>query len=136
MNPTRTQRFFAESRTWRASFWILSSAAALGLGWLIYRHERSLLVALPLGGVFGALGGTALLVCVDRLRARINGAPFMAGDAVRILSGPYKDHVATVYVVWKNQLRVDLGEEARLEFKDVFSFVEVCREESPAKDAQ
>ncbi len=129
MNPTRMQRFFAEPWIWRAAFWILSLVAALGVGWLIHRHERSLLVAVPLGGVFGALGGTALLVCIDRHRARINGAPFMAGDAVRILSGPYKDQIATVYVVWKSQLRVDLGEEARLAFKDVFSFVEVCRED-------
>ncbi len=66
-------------------------------------------------------------------RSHINGAPFVVGDRVRILTGPYRDQISDVYEVWghRNQLRVDLDSEARSKVGDVFSFTEVCRDISP-----
>ncbi|MBE0540905.1 MAG: KOW motif-containing protein [Verrucomicrobia bacterium] len=57
--------------------------------------------------------------------SRVNGAPFKAGDRVMILSGPQKGHTAEVHEItvgqggW-NLARVELGEERRKEFRDIF----------------
>ena len=52
------------------------------------------------------------------------------GDRVQILAGPHRDRVFRVYEVWDErcQVRVDLDEEAKKEFTDVFSYTQVCRE--------
>jgi hypothetical protein len=64
------------------------------------------------------------------LRAKLNGAPFHVGDRVRILVGPHRNCVVQVYDVWseRNQVRVELGAQARAEVSDVFSCTQVYRE--------
>ena len=51
-----------------------------------------------------------------------NGGPFKVGDEVLILTGPFRDRVARVYSPWQgDRVRVDLGEEAKQRFRDIFS---------------
>ena len=61
--------------------------------------------------------------------AQLQGWPFTAGETVRILSGPHKDTITTVYEVWsdRGQVRVDLGREAKERVEDVYCAVAVCR---------
>ena len=59
-----------------------------------------------------------------------NGAPFQAGDLVRILRGLHKGKVVPVYEVWteRDQVRVELGEKEKKDVTDVFSFVSIRKE--------
>lgn len=60
---------------------------------------------------------------------RTHGAPFQSGDWVRILRGPHKNKVVSVYEVWNEryQVRVDLGGKEKEDFTDIFSFLQVQR---------
>ena len=64
-----------------------------------------------------------------RIITKMNGAPFHKGDVVQILVGEYQGHTATVYEEWRDrkQVRIDLGEQAKQHFKDVFSYNKICR---------
>lgn len=88
-----------------------------------------LVASVPLGWL---LGGLYLGVFVSAIARRINGAPYVEGDKIRILVGPYKNRVTDVYEVWttRNQIRVDLGEEAKKNVTDVFFAEEVSREKN------
>lgn len=74
--------------------------------------------------------GFIVLVPLFRLGAKLNGAPFHAGDRVRILVGAHRDRIVQIYEVWeeRGQVRVELDEQSRQKVKDVFSFTQVCRE--------
>jgi hypothetical protein len=114
---------FAVYVGWHCSF---SFGSLIGVFWLIC----ALLIALPLGWLLGFL---CLCICgplIFRVIAKINGAPFRAGDWVRILSGSHRDRIVCVYAVWdeRGQLRVELDEQAKKGAKDVFSYFEICRE--------
>ena len=87
------------------------------------------MASVPLGWL---LGGLYLGVFVSAIARRINGAPYVEGDKIRILVGPYKNRVTDVYEVWttRNQIRVDLGEEAKKNVTDVFFAEEVSREKN------
>lgn len=58
-----------------------------------------------------------------------NGAPYRVGDYVRILARRQRGRVARVYDVWaeRDQVRVELGQEASERVEDVFSHFGVCR---------
>ena len=58
-----------------------------------------------------------------------NGAPFHAGDWVRILHGQHQSQIVRVYEVWidRDQVRVELGEKEKEDVRDVFSFLQVRR---------
>ena len=89
--------------------------------------------AAPLGLLLGYFFFGYPLYLVGK---RLNGGPFHEGDWVRILSGPHKNRLVRVYEVWsqRNQIRVDLGEHAKAQFRDVFSILQVYREQSPVGD--
>jgi hypothetical protein len=90
--------------------------------WLVL----AMVPALPLGALIGwmTLGPVIHLVC-----GFLNGAPYRNGDVVYILVRPHRGRVTTIYDVWdtRGSVRVDLGEQARREVKDVFDDLEVCR---------
>jgi hypothetical protein len=85
------------------------------------------MVAIPFGWILGALF-VAPILC--RIAAKIQGAPFNEGDSVRILIGPHRDTVTSIYQIWheRGQVRVELGEQASDAVEDVFCSFEVCRE--------
>jgi hypothetical protein len=91
-------------------------------------------VVVLLAATLGFIMGTLLLWPVlGTFIGKVNGSPFDDGDWVRILIGPYRDLFACVYDadVWRGrgQLRVRLGEEAGRGCADVFSIIQVRRED-------
>ena len=86
-------------------------------------------LTLPCGFLVAILFGWFVLGPYYMIRAKINGAPFEVGDRVRILAGPHRDRIATVYEVWESreQVRVELGEAAKVAVTDLFSEIAVCQ---------
>ena len=129
MTPHKIQYFFAHGLKIPASggALILGTGVAISCGALSFWAVVAILAALPLGAVWGMLVlGPFIRLFIDSL----NGAPFQVGDAVHILIGPYRNRVVRVYEVWpsRGQVRVELGEQAEKNVKDVFWNFEVCRE--------
>ncbi len=74
-------------------------------------------------GFYAALFTISWLVLL--VSRRLNGAPHEIGESVTVLSGPYSGRVSKIYEIPKGQggqpvPRVDLGEEARQEYLDIF----------------
>lgn len=89
-----------------------------------------LIAAIPaslIGLIFGVLVIWQLLL--SHLAARIQGWPFEVGEEIVILTGKHKNTNTKIYEIWeeRGQVRVDLGEKQKMEVKDVFCAVEVCR---------
>ncbi len=95
-------------------------------GWLLL----AVVIAFPLGAILGAL---FIWPFVFHLCTFVQGGPFKRGARVRVLVGSHRDTVTTVYDTWpsRNQVRVELGEDARKTVKDVFDVVQVCKEKEP-----
>ncbi|MCX5661820.1 MAG: hypothetical protein NTW19_19245 [Planctomycetota bacterium] len=94
--------------------------------WIIALVIAAFLASVPLGILFGVLVvGVPLGAACDH----VNGAPFREGDTVCVLVGPHRGTITTVYEVWatRSQVRVCLGEQAKLQVKDVFGTNHVCR---------
>lgn len=79
--------------------------------------------------LLGALIFSMLLVTpIYWFRAARNGAPFHPGDEVRILTGRERGRVVRVYSnAQGNSVRVDLGEDAKARFKDIYGAHQVMR---------
>lgn len=92
------------------------------VGWI-------LLAMIPAAALGYVVGSAFIWNILAQIAARIQGWPFAEGDEVVILSGPNKDRVARIYEVWepRGQVRLDLGEEARIAVKDVYCAVAVTR---------
>lgn len=88
------------------------------------------ILAGAIGFLCGVLAGSVVLPPVCWWRGRVNGAPFHVGDQVRVLLGPYRDEVRVVYAVWdeRGEVRLDFGPQAKEEFADVYSYLEICRD--------
>jgi hypothetical protein len=133
------------ARNWPLKAWLLFGAilgavlagracepsiSALGHWWV----SALLAGSVAVGSVAGFFCAVALapivLTPLYYRRAIRNGAPFHEGDYVRVLVAPYQDVIARVYEIWtdRNQLRIELGTDARRAVEDVFSFVQVCRD--------
>ncbi|HKS23326.1 MAG TPA: hypothetical protein VJZ76_11040 [Thermoanaerobaculia bacterium] len=130
MQPTRLHYFFAQD--WPFTIWIAAFTIAFSAGAIRLFGPAVIGVAAVtlIGLLVGFLTSLVVLPPLYRYRARINGAPFRKGDTVRILRGRHRGTVAEVYEVWheRGQFRVDLGEAARKEVKDVFTATDVLRE--------
>ena len=128
MTPHKIQYFFAHGLKIPASggALILGTGVAISCGALSFRAVVAILAALPLGAVLGMFVWPFIQPIINSL----NGAPFQVGDAVHILIGPHRDRVMRVYEIWpsRGQVRVELGEQAEKNVKDVFWNFEVCRE--------
>jgi len=132
--PSKINYFFAHG------FKIATWGTALLLGiltvWFYWSFSLSGVIAVFAALLFGwILGGVILWPLLFAIGNKLNGAPFRKGDLVRILVGQHRDNIARVYDVWtsRNQVRVELGEEAEQKMKDIFSFTEVCRETKTAE---
>jgi len=95
----------------------------------MYIAQKKFISAIVVGAFAGVMIGYFVSHGFYYIITRMNGAPFHKGDVVQNLSGEYKGHVVSVYEEWKGrkQVRVDLGETAMKDLKDVFSFNEICR---------
>jgi hypothetical protein len=137
------QRFFADNwpiRLWLAVVPLAAPAAVCWFAdplpwalahWLNAALFAGLLALAWCAGWFAALvPGWFVLAPLYFSRGLSNGAPYQVGDCVRVLARRQRGRVARVYEVWgeRDQVRVELGEEARARFEDVFSYHEVCRE--------
>ena len=75
--------------------------------------------------------------------SRFNGAPLKIGDRVLILAGPHKGNTAEVYEITVGQggwelARLDLGQERKERFRDIFeeySVLKVKKEEPDSASA-
>ncbi len=103
MKPGRLQTLFAED--WLAKLWIGGIVAGVTIGFIlqllstfailgISLSSLVLGVAILLLSVIAYLAslvlGSCLLPPIYRMRERINGAPFQAGDLVEIMRKPYR----------------------------------------------
>lgn len=147
MTPTRLQYFFAGPWLWRCwmAGWALTAvvmavwASGIRPSTIAAQPLTALWLVLivPLAGALGVVGGVfpGVLILGPLFHARgvLNGAPFAKGDAVILLAPAHRDRTVLVYDVWaeRNQVRVDLGPEARHACTDVFSYTEVCRAPTP-----
>lgn len=65
-----------------------------------------------------------------------NGGPFEPGDLVQVLCGPHRGEIARVYSTWQHEtVRVDLGEDAKAQFRDIFAAYQLLRIDAPADAA-
>jgi len=106
---------------------ILAVVVGWACGGFSFWSVIAVFLAVPMGSVLGLLFLSPLIGAVV---SKINGAPFHLGDAVRILVGPYRDRVGYIYAMWieRNQVRVELNEQAKNDVTDVFGYNEICRE--------
>jgi len=137
MPPSRLQLFFA--RDWPLKIWftlipllfVITSMRVCGwppaIGFL---GLLFIVVVSFVAGVFSALlSALFILGPLYHDRALKNGAPFRIGDRVRILVGPHRGRVTRVYSTWQGDtVRVELGEEAKAGFTDIFGPHKLVRE--------
>jgi hypothetical protein len=145
MKPTRVQNWFAQD--WPLKIWLTvipaltvaaavwacgPSLAVLGDWTTAVRLAAVVILALPLGWFAAILVGWFVLGPLYYDQGLKNGAPFQPGDRVRILIAPHRDRLARVYSLWQGAcVRVELGEEEKETFQDIFSPTQLLREPSP-----
>jgi hypothetical protein len=92
-----------------------------------------LVISIPIGLLVGGLFICFFLSPFYRAMVRVNGGPFDKGDRVYVISGPRKGQIAEVYSQWQRlQVRIELGEEAKKTFTDVYSTLNLMK----IKDAE
>jgi hypothetical protein len=86
-----------------------------------------------LGHFVGLLSGWFVLGPMYYMRSVENGEPFVRGDMVQILAGPFRDRVARVLSTFEmdncagsHRIRVDLGAEVK-DDDSMFSSFEILR---------
>ena len=158
MKPTRAQYFFAGSRLLKVLLQVLFFLLFVGAPvcfayvvagllahvyqplsdiWNLVRLAFFVIVALLLGVLLVLVAGSCLagifwpiLRPFFEARDVKNGAPFRVGDRVRILAGRHKDRVVRVYSDWRyDSVRVELGEKEKEKFTDIFSSLQLLRED-------
>ncbi len=142
--PTKTQMFFA--RDWPKRIWfvlvplpcVVLAVSAVGptaASFSVFWGAWVWLAAVICGSVsFGLCAATVLgwliLGPIYHVREIGNGGPFKPGDVVRVLTGPNRGRITRVRSGWQgNLLRVDLGQQAEEEFRDIFAPTALLREE-------
>lgn len=66
----------------------------------------------------------------------VNGGPFQEGDLVQVIAGRYRDRVGRIYGRAQHDTwRVDLGEEARTSYTDIFPDYKLLRVENASEAA-
>jgi len=129
MKPSPIRYFFGHG--WKVSMCIGALVVAvwvgLSCGSFSVWAALAVLLALPLGCILGAVFLWPFFFIVG---SKINGSPFHEGDLVHILVGPHRDRVGRIYEMWpsRNQVRVEIGDQAKKDVTDVFSYNEICRE--------
>ena len=91
----------------------------------------TLVAGLLTAGIFAVI----FIGPIYALQTRFNGGPFVPGDRVQVLSGPFAGRRSLVYMTWQgNSVRVDLGEPAKNSFHDIFAqhqLLRVKKEDAP-----
>ena len=153
MKPTRAQYFFASGTPLQVLFALLFIGAPVCLTyvvasvlsrvyaplsniwnlirWIFYVADTLILTFLLAMVAGSVVAGIFWLFLRPLYNARCmkNGAPFHVGDHVRILSGRYRNQVVRVYSDWRDDsVRVDLGDKAKEKFKDIYSAIQLLRE--------
>lgn len=87
-----------------------------------------LISSIPIGLLLGGLFICFFLSPFYRAMVRVNGGPFDKGDKVYVIAGPQKGRIVEVYSQWQGlQVRIELGEEAKKTFKDVYSTLSLMK---------
>lgn len=149
MKPTRAQVFFASE--WPGLIWFttIPLLVAFSVGrsilpvldpwasvWNAVQLAWFIVLSLILGFFLAVFPGWLVIGPMALDREIKNGGPFKVGDTVQVLSGPHKGRVSRVYSTWQgNTLRVDLGASEKDAYKDIFSPVQLLREEHVDPDA-
>ncbi|HQY88284.1 MAG TPA: hypothetical protein PK402_06475 [Tepidisphaeraceae bacterium] len=91
------------------------------------------LLAITAGGFLGVVvafwpGGWILSVPLRVIEWQ-NGAPFQVGEEVVVLSKRFPGRIARIYEIWeeRHEVRLELGEDEKLDFSDVLSYTDICR---------
>ena len=134
--PFKTQMLFAKRWLWNVAFWGCPLCVGVGFAIPIYLAQKGFILAIMTGAFAGVLISYFVLRGFYHVVASMNGAPFQEGDIVQILIGEYQGQVGSIYEKWKDrkQVRVDLGEQAMKDLKDIFSYNEICRSNQQQKD--
>jgi hypothetical protein len=129
IKPSKIQVLFAQNWLWHLLFWGCALCVGLTVAMPTYITQKTFIRAIMSGAITGVLISCFITRGLYYIITRINGSPFHKGDTVQILIGEYKGQVVNVYEEWKDRkdVRVDLGEIAMKDVKDVFSFNEICR---------
>jgi hypothetical protein len=128
------RRFFARTWLWVASFMLLSVGLTVLVLFLGTLHHSGGLLLTAGAATFSVVITHTVLRGAMYILVWLNGGPFRTGDTVQILVGPHQGKITCVYKEWKerNQVRVDLGDEAQRKVEDVFSYVELKKASSTA----
>ena len=127
---------------WRiAAYSLVISMHATGVGflaasiiWLVKTQKDIIslnnLIFFPAVYGLGLMIGIFFIwVWVRLLILKNNGYPFKVGDVVKILKGPNRNKVVTIYELWdsRRQVRVYLGGEFKKNARDVFRCHEILK---------
>jgi hypothetical protein len=146
VKPTLAQQFFATN--WPLRIWLTFTSVGLTIvffrmaqfsldwlqDWTMVGWGLLLAIVSPaLGFMLGICPGSVFLIPFLLWRSFANGAPFKIGDEVQIISGPKRGTVTRIYSGWQgSSMRIELGEEAKATYKDVFSPMQVLRLSRPS----
>lgn len=139
VKPTRIQVFFASGWPVRAWFVVVPTAICV-LTLNAFEVTPAMLLAWPgaawaaltailswvVGFLIAVVMGGPVLGSIYIVREHMNGGPFKIGDRVLVIGGPHRGRVGLVYSPWQGDtVRVDVGEEAKEAFKDIFMGAEL-----------
>lgn len=132
------RRFLAQKWTWPIAFFGGYLAMAIIFSLVLLDHGKGFVISLILGTFSGVIANHMICHTLFCLCTYANGTPYKIGDTLLILSGKHRNKTVRVYEMWKerNQLRVDLGEDAKASLEDIFSFNEVCKVEDDMTNAK
>lgn len=149
LTPTLRQRLIASDwlpRLWMLVFalvitvWTIRSIGpvqhAFGNAWSALLFVAVLLLSGMLGFVVSVPAAWLLMGPTLMDQGHRNGGPFKPGDLVQVISGAYRNRVARVYSTWQCEtVRVDLGEEVKRQFKDIYAAYQLlCIERAEPTD--
>jgi hypothetical protein len=97
----------------------------------------SIIAGVPMAAMGWVFGMAFLWKILAPLAARVQGWPFQVGDEVCVLSGKDINRITRIYEIWneRGQVRLELGDEAKIAVEDVFCIVAVCRMKTQNKPA-
>ncbi len=130
--PSIIQIIFAKKWLWGLAFWgfpVIIGVVILMPFFSKFDEFLDFVIAFISVAAIAVFSNIILSFGLFEKIAKINGAPFCEGDMVYIIAGKHKGKTVSVYEIWKDrkQVRVDLGEQAKKDVKDVYSYIEVCR---------
>lgn len=146
--PTWTQVFFARYQPLK--IWVVASAILSVVGAVIWCEPSAemftqarwvfwfvvaVIVSPMAGTVVLFIPGIIVTSPVYSLLEKRNGGPFVVGDIVMVLIGPYRGRVGQVYSTFQgDSLRVAIGLQEQKDLEDIFNPIELLRQDSLVAD--